>query len=522
MRNFVSLISPPNCGASQLSECLVAGGYVNPEIKAKSAIANINKQMMSAIGVTRHNIPTYLNLGGMKGPASWLRETFLQDMEMAWLIDVEDSDLGIVLSCPSQSILSELWSEVARKNGFWCKSILVTCEPEVYASSEYKSAGSSFGESQSVWSRLMLASIRNSPLGTHILRYSDVLSAPVLALESVGLDGVGCQAPNSHSEVMFAAESSICAEDRIVLSKRLFNALSNAKLIDDLDSKAELCDSIDYLIRVGDEASGNVYALGDASAGRNKLQNKRHSIILHHHLFKNAGTSVDHILKQNFDQLWNEKEFKVPNRLSNSDLVRSYMIANSDYSVFSSHTGHGSLDFGIEDTSIYPIIFIRHPVLRALSAYDFEKKQTVETDGSILAKSNSFEDYIKVRLGRQNDYAFKNFQARRLAHFTGKRIIDLEKQSWATVESLPFIGLVEEFKKSMHEMALYLQGPFPDFKVYEAHKNVTSKVPKSIEEKLNEVSDLLGEETFMNLVRHNEIDISIHNYLCEKYKLVDA
>lgn len=115
MRNFVSLISPPNCGASQLSECLVAGGYVNPEIKAKSAIANINKQMMSAIGVTRHNIPTYLNLGGMKGPASWLRETFLQDMEMAWLIDVEDSDLGIVLSCPSQSILSELWSEVARK-----------------------------------------------------------------------------------------------------------------------------------------------------------------------------------------------------------------------------------------------------------------------------------------------------------------------------------------------------------------------------------------------------------------------
>ena len=39
------------------------------------------------------------------------------------------------------------------------------------------------------------------------------------------------------------------------------------------------------------------------------MENTR-TIILHYHLFKNAGTSIDSILQENFGEQWITKEFK--------------------------------------------------------------------------------------------------------------------------------------------------------------------------------------------------------------------
>ena len=50
------------------------------------------------------------------------------------------------------------------------------------------------------------------------------------------------------------------------------------------------------------------------------------TIILHYHLFKNAGTSIDSILKDNFDDQWVSKEFK--NALSNSAQVTEWIQDN--------------------------------------------------------------------------------------------------------------------------------------------------------------------------------------------------
>ena len=52
------------------------------------------------------------------------------------------------------------------------------------------------------------------------------------------------------------------------------------------------------------------------------MQNSR-TIILHYHLFKNAGTSIDAILKDNFDEKWVTREFESSNSNKNmaSDLT---------------------------------------------------------------------------------------------------------------------------------------------------------------------------------------------------------
>jgi hypothetical protein len=53
------------------------------------------------------------------------------------------------------------------------------------------------------------------------------------------------------------------------------------------------------------------------------------TIILHYHLFKNAGTSVDAILKRNFGDKWVTSEFP-PMGGNNTALVEEWIIAHDD------------------------------------------------------------------------------------------------------------------------------------------------------------------------------------------------
>ena len=84
----------------------------------------------------------------------------------------------------------------------------------------------------------------------------------------------------------------------------------------------------------------------------------RRPIIIHYHLFKNAGTSVDAILQRNFGARWTSREY--PPR-STPDAARSFLAANPHIAALSSHT----LPLpppDIPDAEILPILFIRHPL----------------------------------------------------------------------------------------------------------------------------------------------------------------
>lgn len=184
------------------------------------------------------------------------------------------------------------------------------------------------------------------------------------------------------------------------------------------------------------------------------------TIILHYHLFKNAGTSVDQILKSNFGDRWVTAEFPT-NQDSNSDLVADWIRDNPDAVAFSTHTALGPVP-QIDGVRVISLMMLRDPVARIRSAYRFEQKQDADTWGAQLAKTHDLEGYVRTRLDRIADRQCRNFQTHRLASLMPGDGPEQDR-ALAALNAISVYGLVEDFNGSMQRLADQMQDDFPDF-----------------------------------------------------------
>ena len=104
--------------------------------------------------------------------------------------------------------------------------------------------------------------------------------------------------------------------------------------------------------------------------------NTQRNIVVHYHLFKNAGTSVDHLLRKNFSDKWHSFDGNSAGDIINTKELEGVIAAKAEMLAFSSHQIIPPLPVG--DFTVYPIVFLRDPIDRIKSAYLFEwKKQLV-------------------------------------------------------------------------------------------------------------------------------------------------
>ena len=122
------------------------------------------------------------------------------------------------------------------------------------------------------------------------------------------------------------------------------------------------------------------------------------TIIPHYHLFKNARTSIDKILKNNFGDKRVTREFTGSN---NTDEVTDWILSNPDVIAFSGHTMNGP-EPKTKDIKIISITMLRNPVQRIISAYKFELHQDADTWGHNLPNEpllkNMLLQYCKSRV----------------------------------------------------------------------------------------------------------------------------
>jgi hypothetical protein len=244
---------------------------------------------------------------------------------------------------------------------------------------------------------------------------------------------------------------------------------------------------------------------------------KKRLVILHYHLFKNAGTSVDAILKKNFGKLWEDIEFLPPSQEDHARAILKFIAEHDDLLAISSHTLFCPPPV-IADTDVLPIIFVRQPLKRLRSAYDFERKQVADTAGAKLAKETDFAGYLRTRLSTSGDRSCRNFQAYRLARLLPDDGRPELERAFAALDQLPFVGLVEEFSKSMRKLKALVQPRIPSFQDFEAWENSTSSKkhddgrarPLSLQEEL-------GEETYAMALEANRNDIAVYEEVVRRY-----
>lgn len=238
----------------------------------------------------------------------------------------------------------------------------------------------------------------------------------------------------------------------------------------------------------------------------------RRPIIIHYHFFKNAGTSVDAILKRNFGAGWTSREYP-PRATSNA--AREFLIANPQIVALSSHT----LPLpppDIPDAEILPILFIRHPLDRLKSAYLFERHQRADTEGSRLARQHDFAGYLRARLAVPGDRSCRNFHTYRLAMGEPADSGSEWERALRAFGRLPFIGSVEAFDASLAALEEMAKPWFPEFRVFQARENV-SRAPSSIEDRLAQLEEELGAETFEFIAAANADDLELYRRALARY-----
>lgn len=239
-------------------------------------------------------------------------------------------------------------------------------------------------------------------------------------------------------------------------------------------------------------------------------------VVFHYHLFKNAGTSVDKILKDSFPDKWATREFKYKSIHTANPGVETWISENPEIIAFASHTARLPVP-EIENTEIFPVIFVRHPLLRIYSGYIFETTQDADTPGSRLAKANDFPEYLDKRMKRPKDATARNFQATRIANLFKPADGTLEARAMRALEILPFLGLVEQFEPSMSTLKRVLARRDLNLVGTDAKENVSSKSKKNFEGQVKEIRKMLGSEIYKTFESKNKVDLKIHNIVRDWY-----
>ncbi|MEZ4629199.1 MAG: sulfotransferase family 2 domain-containing protein [Deinococcales bacterium] len=238
-------------------------------------------------------------------------------------------------------------------------------------------------------------------------------------------------------------------------------------------------------------------------------------VILHYHLFKNAGTSIDQILKKSLGDFWRSYDMSDGSAVITSATFTALIENLPQIVAWSSHQVVPPIP-QIKDVKIFPIVFIRHPLDRARSAYLFEwqKQQTkAKPIGSFAAyikqkfaspRRNAIEDFQTIRLSNPYSNSFRN----------PKQVSDSEllEQAKNFLQSLLFLGIVDEFEASIAKLKDYLAQDFPQLHIEPYKANVLQDISLSMEEKLMSIKEELGEDIFNLLAERNQLDLALYNY----------
>lgn len=243
----------------------------------------------------------------------------------------------------------------------------------------------------------------------------------------------------------------------------------------------------------------------------------RPPLIFHYHIFKNAGTSVDRMLKANFGERWTEREFTETPASRRHQSIHDFLQGEPGLQAFSSHTAPLP-EPELADREIFPVLFVRHPLLRIRSAYQFEHRQDATTRGAILAKQTDLRGYVTTFLDDPKARQVRNFQAARFAGGTPGRPAQERQRVLATLDRLPFVGLVEAFDESVMRLGTLIRPLFPEFEPLALHENATAgATARSTEDQLARLRDELGADLYDRLVAENGLDLELYGAVRTRY-----
>ncbi len=189
------------------------------------------------------------------------------------------------------------------------------------------------------------------------------------------------------------------------------------------------------------------------------------NVLLHGHIFKNAGTSLDWALQRCFAKgFLNNVEESLMREAGSCHLVEVLDRSPAVQAFSSHHMPHVAQS--VPGYRFFPLFLLRHPLRRCLSVYTFERRQQAQTRGALAAKDKTLVEYLAWRLEPDVPNVIRNYQTAYLAGDHRPLISEVDMaqrfvQAQERLGQLPLVGVVERYDESMVVFEEALRPVFP-------------------------------------------------------------
>jgi hypothetical protein len=238
------------------------------------------------------------------------------------------------------------------------------------------------------------------------------------------------------------------------------------------------------------------------------------NVLIHAHIFKNAGTTFDYSLRRSFGEHFVDHRNDELFLQGRNNYLLEYLHANKQVQALSSHSMHFRIR-GDEKIRLFPVYFIRHPLARVWSVYRFEKHQTgVNTEGARRAKEMDLNSYVSWYLEEGSPATIRNIHTIFLSG-EGPSPDNMDRKFSLARDYLTEPGacfaVVERYVDAMLVLEDLLGDYFPDLDLAYVRKNVTAENPEQgLHASISNLLTLLDDEVKEKLQSANASDLALY------------
>jgi hypothetical protein len=235
-------------------------------------------------------------------------------------------------------------------------------------------------------------------------------------------------------------------------------------------------------------------------------------ILIHSHIFKNAGSSLDRLLIECFGSGWISYDPILPATMLEAAAFRTFLAARPLVRAVSSHLPLGLLSV----PNPAPMVMLRHPIDRARSVFRFLLRDPTQEDHPFAC--GSFADYVNWALHTPGKgVAVRNYQ---VFHLSSARLrvdnVRLEStredlaEAGARLIGFPAFGLVRQFAASCRLFQASYASRLPQLRLYEVRENASADAAGSEADAVAAAHKELGESVFASLCDANRLDLALY------------
>jgi len=244
------------------------------------------------------------------------------------------------------------------------------------------------------------------------------------------------------------------------------------------------------------------------------------TVIIHNHVFKNAGSTIDWALRRNFgDGFVDHRDDRSMQR--GPDYLGPYLEQNPGIRALSTHHLRPPLP-QLPGRLLMCLMMFRNPIERVTSVYRFERGQIDEDSlGARYAREHSLGEYVSWRMRFDVPPTIRNFHIYRSlpGPLNWRRALTGDELSVAKefVASVPLLGFVDRFDESMILFEYALRPLIPGIDMSYRMQNVGQKAGSTGEDRLALLRKEIGEELFAQLAERNRYDLDLYDYARELF-----